>query len=403
MIEEQRFHRAEELPPPDERPGLLGWLRRNLFNNWYNALQTVVAAWFLFVLFRLVVVWLVEQAQWGVVTDNVRIFMTGQYPQEQLFRIWLCLHLLAVLIGLTWGIWVRAHRLAAALILLLPILLAVFSPEADSRVHLLVWVGVALVAFILGRLGGASLRRVTIAGWVLYFPLVLLIIRGVSTQDGWLPVVSSNLWGGLLLTFLLTIVGILFSFPIGLLLALGRRSELPVVRWFSVAYIEVIRGVPLITILFMASTMVPLFLPLGVTIDRVLRAMVGIVIFSSAYLAENVRGGLQAIPRGQYEAAHAIGLSSVQTMTLIILPQALRLVIPVLVGQFIALFKDTSLVATIGLLDLLGIARSILANPRYISYQHEVLVFITLIYWGISFLMSLFSQRLEAALGVGQR
>jgi general L-amino acid transport system permease protein len=188
-------------------------------------------------------------------------------------------------------------------------------------------------------------------------------------------------WGGFMINVFIAAATIILCFPLGVLLALGRRSNLPVIHWLSVAYIEIIRGVPLITILFMASTMVPLFLPGGINIDRVLRAMIGIILFSAAYLAENVRGGLQAIPHGQYEAAHALGLNGLLTMGLIIMPQALRLVIPVLVGQFISLFKDTTLVATIGLLDLLGIARSVLAQPQFISYQHEVLVFITLIYW----------------------
>jgi general L-amino acid transport system permease protein len=187
------------------------------------------------------------------------------------------------------------------------------------------------------------------------------------------------------------------------LLALGRRSSLPAIRWVSVTYIEVIRGVPLVTILFMASVMVPLFLPSGFRIDRVLRAMVGIILFTSAYLAENVRCGLQAIPRGQFEAAQAVGLSGFHTMVLIILPQALRTVIPVIMGLFIALFKDTSLVTTIGLLELLGISRSILAQPRYVGYQREVYLFISLIYWVISYFMSYVSRRLEIRLGVGER
>ncbi|HRQ33253.1 MAG TPA: amino acid ABC transporter permease, partial [Anaerolineales bacterium] len=212
-----------------------------------------------------------------------------------------------------------------------------------------------------------------------------------------------NLWGGLLLTFLLTVVGILFSFPIGVLLALGRRSELPAVRWFSVGYIELVRGVPLITILFMAQLMLPLFLPEGWTVDRVVRAMVGITLFSAAYLAENVRGGLQAIPKGQFEAAAALGLSGAQTMIFIILPQALRLVIPILVGQFIALYKDTSLVAIVGLLDLVGIARTVLAQPEFLGLQREVYVFISLIFWTLSYGMSYVSQRLEERLGVGIR
>jgi general L-amino acid transport system permease protein len=159
----------------------------------------------------------------------------------------------------------------------------------------------------------------------------------------------------------------------------------------------------LVTILFMASVMVPLFLPSGFRIDRVLRAMVGIILFTSAYLAENVRGGLQAIPRGQFEAAQAVGLSGFHTMVLIILPQALRTVIPVIMGLFIALFKDTSLVTTIGLLELLGISRSILAQPRYVGYQREVYLFISLIYWVISYFMSYVSRWLEIRLGVGER
>jgi general L-amino acid transport system permease protein len=277
------------------------------------------------------------------------------------------------------------------------------SAGAEARLHLAALVLVAAAAFGLGRLGGVSLRRTTIAAWIVYFPLVLLIIHGIARSPGPLSVVPTNLWSGLLLTFLLAVVGIVVSFPIGVLLALGRRSNLPVVHWVSVVYIEVIRGVPLVTLLFMASNIVPLFLPAGITLDRVLRAMVGITLFSSAYLAENVRGGLQAIPRGQIEAAQAIGLNGIQTMGLIVLPQALRLIIPVLVGQFISLFKDTTLVATIGLLDLLGIARSILAQPQFISSQREVLVFITMIYWVFSFLLSYVSQRLEGALGVGQR
>jgi general L-amino acid transport system permease protein len=202
---------------------------------------------------------------------------------------------------------------------------------------------------------------------------------------------------------LLTIVGIVFSFPIGVLLALGRRSNLPVVRWFSIGYIELVRGVPLISILFMAQLMLPLFLPANMTVDRVLRAMVGITLFSAAYLAENVRGGLQAIPKGQFEAAFALGLGSAQTMIFIILPQALRLIIPILVGQFISLFKDTSLVSIVGLLDLVGIGKTVLAQPEFLGLQREVYAFISLLYWVLSYAMSYMSQRLEVSLGVGER
>jgi len=396
--------RQQALPPPGENASLIGWARKNLFSSWFNTLQTLLALGLLALLLRPALVWLFEQAEWRVIQDNFRLLMTGQYPIDQLWRVWLCLHLLAAILGLTWGVWVRGWWYIGGAILLILAVLAALARDPAVRLHLLILVGSALFGVGLGWVGGRRLLGRTLTGaWVLYFPLVLLIIRGISGGEGEFRLVPSNFWGGLLLTFLLTVVGIVVSFPLGILLALGRRSQLPAIRWVSTAYIELIRGVPLITILFMASTMVPLFLPSGVTIDRVLRAMVGITLFSAAYLAENVRGGLQAIPHGQYEAAQALGLSGFHTMTLIILPQALRIVIPVLVGQFISLFKDTSLVTTIGLLDLLGIGRSILANPQYISYQHEVLVFITFIYWSFSFLMSLLSQRLETALGVGQR
>lgn len=402
MAEKLITHREVSLPP-SERSTVVGWLRANLFSNWFNALLTLLALGLIYAAVRGALLWVFQIAQWEVIEVNFRLLMVGQYPAGQIWRVWLCLHLLAAIAGLSWGVWARDRIIQGAAILLIPLILAAISNTTGARTHWAAMAGVLLVSYVLGRLGGLSLRRTVIGGWLVYFPLVLLIIAGVNRQGELFTVVSSNFWGGLLLTFLLTVVGIVFSFPIGVALALGRRSTLPAVRAVSVAYIEIIRGVPLITILFMASTMVPLFLPSGITVDRVLRAMIGMTLFSAAYLAENVRGGLQAIPRGQYEAAQALGLSGFHTMTLIILPQALRLVIPVLVGQFIALFKDTSLVATIGLLDLLGISRSILAQPAYISQQHEVLVFITVIYWAFSYLMSYFSQRLEAALGVGER
>lgn len=401
---EEIVSRPQVLPPPSERATPFGWMRRNLFSTWYNTLLTFLAVGIIYAVLRPAIEWVFFTARWEVVQVNLRLLMTGTYPQGQLWRVWLCLHLLAAISGLTWGVFIRGRRAAGVILLLVPLVLAALvATGATARMHLAALSAVALVAYALGRLGGVSLRRMVIGAWIAYFPLILLIIRGITRGEGWLPIVPSNFWGGLMLTFLLTVVGVVVSFPVGVLLALGRRSQLPVVRWASIVYIEVIRGVPLITILFMASTMVPLFLPSGVTIDRVLRAMIGITMFSAAYLAENVRGGLQAIPRGQYEAASALGLNATLTMGLIILPQALRLIIPVLVGQFIALFKDTTLVATIGLLDLLGVARSVLAQPQFISYQHEVLVFISLVYWIFSYFMALISQRLEVALGVGQR
>lgn len=395
---------AASLPPPTERNNVFGWVYKNLFNTWYNSLLTLLALGLLYALLKPILTWIFTQADWEVIQVNLRLLMAGQYPQEELWRAWACLYLLAAIFGLSWGVWGPRRSWLSALILLMPVLLALFPSIGRSARLSLVGLDLAgLVGYGLGRWRGVKARRIAISLWVLYFPLVLFIIRGSALVPNLLPLVPSNLWGGLLLTFLLTVVGIVFSFPLGVALAIGRRSELPAIRWVCVTYIEVIRGVPLVTILFMASVMVPLFLPAGFRIDRVLRAMVGITMFTAAYLAENVRGGLQAIPRGQYEAARAVGLSGFQTMTLIILPQALRAAIPVIMGLFISLFKDTSLVATIGLLELLGISRSILAQPQYVGYQNEVYLFISLIYWVISYFMSYASRRLEIRLGVGER
>lgn len=361
------------LPPPIERYTLLGWVYKNLFNTWYNALLTFLAVGIIYAIGKPAITWSLEQARWDVVLVNMRLLMVGQYPVGQIWRIWLCLHLLAAVGGLSWGVWIRGYRLWGILFLAAVLGLA-WSSSMDgsaARGHLIALDVIALAGFGLGRLGGKRLQRTVINLWIVYFPLVILIVRGMTSAEGAVPVVPSNLWGGLLLTFLLTVVGILFSFPLGVLLALGRRSPLPIIRWVSIGYIELIRGVPLVTILFMAQIMLPLFLPADMTVDRVLRAMVGIILFTAAYQAENIRGGLQAIPHGQYEAAHAMGLSGVQTTMLIILPQALRNVIPVLVGQFIALYKDTSLVAIVGLLDLLGIAKSIVSQPQFIGLQRE--------------------------------
>ncbi len=215
--------------------------------------------------------------------------------------------------------------------------------------------------------------------------------------------VATTNWGGLLLTFLLAVVGIVASFPLGVLLGVGRHQGLPAIRLFSTLYIELIRGVPLVTVLFTAQVMLPLFLPEGVRVDNLIRAMTGITLFSAAYLAENVRGGLQSVPRGQVEAARALGLNGFQTLILIVLPQALRAVIPAIVGQFISLFKDTSLVTIVGLAELLGMALAVTNQPEWLGTQREAFLFVAVIYWIFSYSLSWASRRLETALGLGTR
>lgn len=235
-----------------------------------------------------------------------------------------------------------------------------------------------------------------IATWLLAALPVLMFVLAYGIA-GVLPLTDTRRWGGLLLTIMLTMVGIIASFPLGVLLALGRRSALPVVSTACTLYIEFVRGVPLITVLFMAQLLVPLVNPQLAEVDNVFRAMVGITLFSAAYLAENVRGGLQAVPGGQEEAAKALGLAGWQITLFVTLPQALRLVIPALVGQFISLFKDTSLVAIVGLVDLTGISQAIVAQTEFLGLRREVYLFIALIYFVFSYVMAALSRRLEAS------
>jgi general L-amino acid transport system permease protein len=256
--------------------------------------------------------------------------------------------------------------------------------------------------YLLGRTPVIKGRLVLIL-WLVSFVLTLVLLSGFRGSE-LLPRVESSLWGGLLLTFLLALVGIVASFPIGVALALGRQSSLPVVKVFCTVFIEMVRGVPLVTILFMASIILPLFLPENIRIDRVLRAMIGMTLFAAAYMAENVRGGLQAIPRGQYEAAKAVGLTGFQTTTFIILPQALRAVIPAIVGQFIALFMDTTLAIIVGLTELLAVGKAVLQiNTAWLLRDMEVYLFIAALFWIFTYSMSYASRRLEVALGLGER
>ncbi len=395
----------EVLPPPTERSTVLGWMKKNLFGSIWDAILTVVSGAFLVWMIYSIIVWIFTKAQWAAVTDNLQLFMKGQYPATADWRLWFLIFLVAMIGGLMWGLMIKRPTGAGWVLLIIPLLLAawIFSLQRESWWKLVVVDVIAIPSYYIAKKYPTRfLRRFTYFMALIYMPLIILVVRGFG-EDGFMFKVPTNLWGGLLLSLLLAIFAIVFSFPIGVLLALGRQSKLPAIKGLSILYIELIRGVPLITLLFMGQLMLPLFLPAGITIDRVIRAVVAMIMFAAAYMAENVRGGLQSIPKGQYEAADALGLNGWQKMVLIILPQALRAVIPVLVGQFIGLFKDTSLVALLGLLDLLGIARGVLANPNYIGRQLEVFSFIAVIYWVFCYGMSYASRRLEIALGVGER
>ena len=352
--------------------GTIDWLRDNLFSSWGNtalSLMSLVIIWFVVSSF---VDWALLSAVftgsdgsacnkpgagacWPFITHKFGLFMYGRYPDPERWRI-----------NLTYVL---------ALAGLVPLMI----PRVPGKL----WLSIYLLTV---------------------FPIVgFILVRGGIF---WLPHINTALWGGLFLTLVVAIVGIVASFPIGILLALGRRSQLPIVRWVSIGFIEVVRGVPLVTVLFMASVMLPLFLPPEVTFDKLLRALIGVALFSAAYLAEVIRGGLQAIPRGQFEAADALGLSYPQKMGFIILPQALKLVIPGIVNSFIALFKDTSLVLIIGLFDLLGIVQqSITADAKWFSPQTAATgyFFAGVVFWIFCFGMSRYSAFLEHRLASGDR
>lgn len=395
---------VDDIRPPDP-PGALTWLRQNLFNSWYNSILTVIAgaftAWALFAVLR----WVFVTADWSPVTSRPLLYLVGQYPRQELWRIGASLALISALFGLSWGVWggiMRAFALALMFTLGLLAVLPTASAQFTTGIRVFLASNLVLIygANLIGRRGRIS-SRFTLFAWLISAVLSLILLHGFG---GRLPVVGTNLWGGLLLTILLAVGGIVLSFPIGVLLALGRRSSLPVISAFSTFFIEVVRGVPLIGILFMSSIIIPLFLPAEVRIDRLVRALLGMTLFSAAYMAENVRGGLQAIPPGQVEASKALGLSNFQMTLRIILPQALRAVIPAIVGQFIALFKDTTLAVGVGLLELLGVAQSILqASPEFFSLQAEVYIFVASVFWVLSYSLSFASRKVEAALGVGVR
>jgi general L-amino acid transport system permease protein len=357
--------------PPRATVGPVAWLRDNLFSSWGNTLLTLVGLWLAYLVVSSLVHWGLTSATfsgadggactredagacWPFVTAKFAQFMYGRYPEGERWRV----DLVYVL----------------ALAGLVPLLI----PRAPGKF----WN--ALYVFAI-------------------FPVIafFLLVGGVFG----LPHVGTELWGGLLVTLVVATVGISGSFPLGILLALGRRSKMPIVRWVSVGFIEFVRGVPLITVLFMASVMLPLFLPPGVTFDKLLRALIGVALFAAAYLAEVIRGGLQAIPRGQFEAADALGLSYPQKMGLIILPQALKLVIPGIVNTFIGLFKDTSLVLIIGLFDLLGIVQLNNADAKWFSPTTAMTgyVFAGFVFWIFCFGMSRYSQMIERRLAATDR
>ncbi|WP_191091625.1 amino acid ABC transporter permease [Affinibrenneria salicis] len=343
------------------------WLRRNLFSSVTNSALTLLCLWLIWQLLPPLLNWAVFNANWSGATraDCTRDgacwvfiharfshFMYGLYPAEEVWRI--------------------NFALALALLTILPM----FWRAIPYR----------------GRY---------IAGWCVVYPLVAwwLLYGGF----GGLTLVETRQWGGLTMTVIIAAIGIAGALPLGVLLALGRRSQMPILRMLCTAFIEFWRGVPLITVLFMSSVMLPLLLTEGTSIDKLLRALVGVILFQSAYVAEVVRGGLQALPKGQYEAAQSLALGYWRMQALVILPQALKMVIPGLVNTIIALFKDTSLVIIIGLFDLFSSIQQATVDPSWLGMSTEGYVFAAIIYWIFCFSMSRYSQHLEKRFDTGHK
>lgn len=394
----------EEVFRPPQPPGFLRWIQENLFSSVFNSVLTVVLLPAVLFLIYQVMTWVLFGANWTAVSRFPLLYAVGQYPRDQLWRVGFILSGLILMLGISWGRWgglLRTISLAVGGFLLVIAVLPVQHPALtlDMRIYLGSNLLIALAGYLIGNKTPIK-GYLIIAAWVL-IPIIGIVLLAGFKSSSVIPAVQTTLWGGLLVTFLLAAGGIVLSFPLGVALAFGRRSNLPVVSAFSTVFIEVIRGVPLVTILFMFSIILALFLPVESRIDRLVRALMAVTFFSAAYSAENVRGGLQSVPLGQIEAAKALGMGSFKTTIFIVLPQALRAVLPAIVGQFIALFKDTTLVVIIGINDFLGIGRSIInSDPEFVQMRTEVYIFMALIYWIFSYLMSMGSRRIESALGI---
>ncbi len=390
-----------------EKQGIIGTLKKNLLGSFFDIGFTVAILIVSYLAIRSALFWGFLLAQWAAIPNNIGLFMTGLYPSDEYWRIWILSGIVCTLAGLSWGLLARnlPTLFSRNVLIGFGVVCAgfvLFPPTRPSSPTLLLMVAIVAAMAWAGRLIGR--RQPGLGKWItlLWFTSYLVAIWLIGGGLG-LVNVSTNDWGGLVLTLLMAVSGIALCFPIGVALALGRRSSLPVVKWLSVAYIELIRGVPLIAILFMGQVMIPLFLPEGMRPDRVLRAVIGLTFFSAAYLAENVRAGLQSVPRGQQEAAASLGLNTPLSLSLIVLPQALKTAIPAIVGQFISLFQDTTLLSIVGLAELLGISRSILANPTYLGRYAEVYLFIGILYWFFCYAMSLGSRRIEELLNTDHR
>jgi len=430
-----RNEMVEEAAPPASEVGVLGWMHKNLFSSWANTLLTLVGIYLIWIVVPPIIefafidaVWTgdnreaclgVHGACWAYVEAYFPQFIYGRYPDPERWRVDLVFILFAV--GLVPMLIPAVPFKRENIIYMLgifPVVAFILLTGGDFDLsgfafantaasfwieYLILTAVLAGAAYGIARAGENDPRPMVFG--VIGLMVVLALVLFVVTVDFGLEPVETEVWGGLLVTLVIAITGIAASLPIGIAFALGRRSKLPIIRLVSVIFIEFWRGVPLITVLFMSSVMLPLFLPEGVTFDKLLRALIGVALFAAAYMAEVVRGGLQAIPKGQYEGAQALGLGYGQMMGLIVLPQALKLVIPGIVNTFIGLFKDTTLVLIIGLFDLLGQVQSSFTDPTWSTptQSHTGYLFAAAVFWIFCFSMSRYSIYMEKRLHTGHR
>ncbi len=406
---------GQALPPPRTQAGAAGWLRANLFSSRFNTVLTVISVAVTAVALWFGLRWVITGADWSVIGVLGGRLVIGQYNTEAacpgqncFWRPQTGLLLASLLLGLAWGVAGGGVARRIAIIVAAVLALFAFLPYSfermgmDVRLLLAANIPSALLGWAIARYTGMTVKGIAICA-VAAFVITLILLRGLPGVPGLQPV-PVNHWGGLTLNLVLAVAGIVLSLPIGIALALGRRSNLPLVKMLCVVFIEVFRGVPLITLLFMSQVLVPLAFPENFNTNSLFRAAVVITLFSSAYMAENVRGGLQALHPGQAEAARALGLPGWQTTMLISLPQAIRNVIPAIVGQFIALFKDTTLVYIIGMQDIVRFSLAFIqGNAEYLASAKELLIFLALVFWVFTYGMSYVSGKVEEHLGVGRR
>lgn len=416
----------KQLAPPVDDSGPFGWARKHLFSSWGNGLTTVVLVAAIAWILSWFLEWAVFTANisastgsecrgygacWALIREKFRLIFFGTFPYDQQWRpLFAVVAMLAMLILTSDRRMWRPWRLL--IIWSVGSFITFLLMFGQLHIPLSLFLAVALIVGLVGmafRKGIGSAMEMNGYRLAAAVGFVGLVLRFVGILPAWkLPIapfsyVETGLWGGLPVTMILATYGLVFAFPYGILLALGRRSNLPLIKGLCVGFIELIRGVPLISLLIMASVMLPLFLPTGVTFDKFLRAQVAVILFAGAYIAEIIRGGLQSLPKGQFEAADAMGLNYVQKTALIILPQALRVVIPPLINTFIGFFKDTSLVLIIGIFDFLNTANQALVDPAWAGYPGEVYLFAAFVYFIFCYSMSRYSKYLELELNKGTR